>query len=307
MDVTDVWASCVRGNGGVFEENVQRSKSVGFSLEADTIWIKLQGTKQVIGDVVGSYSEFGSYVGGSNVKGLTDEERDAFDGKIGRILSEERGKIDSLRDGVVELGSAREGSLVAHRQMVVQHLYEFVQEITKMTGELQLLRMRQTVSAKKTLYASEQRDAVIEDLVENEQKLPDAFSQEGLRNRKNRFIEEEQDDVDLSDVDDVFLAELQTEQAALKNQLEEEMEGVKQAEKQMHEFSQLLSLFNDKVMEQSESISNIFNDVQKSTNLMDSATDQLFSAKEHGSSFRKYVVIFFVVASGLLLLLDAMD
>mmetsp|Transcript_20326 Transcript_20326/g.39913 ORF Transcript_20326/g.39913 Transcript_20326/m.39913 type:complete len:335 (+) Transcript_20326:70-1074(+) len=287
---------------------------------------KLQSARKTVQGVAEAYSTFVSTQSGGP-RGLTDEERDAFDSKMSALVASERARVDSVREDLVALGPARPGSLLAHRQAVVQHLYELLQEVTKASGELQLLRLRHTSTSRKALFANDGKaqDAKIGQLVKEAQKNDRAKadpSHEGLRRRRMNVTESKtssrvnseynayESDLD-SDEDDVFdegmMHELQTEQTALRARLERELEAVKQAEQQMNEFSQLLSLFNEKIVEQSESVNNIFKDVQTSTNYMDSATDQLHSAKNHNSNFRKYVIIFFAVASILLLILDAMD
>ncbi len=114
-------------------------------------------------------------------------------------------------------------------------------------------------------------------------------------------------DDDEDDLDPETMNQLAQEQSALSAQLHEEMQQAKQAEKQMNEFSELAELFSQKLSEQHNDIISLENDVGTSTEMMHRAGDELISAKEHNKSFRKYVIIFFSVATLTLLIMDKMD
>ncbi|GBG32226.1 Hypothetical Protein FCC1311_084512 [Hondaea fermentalgiana] len=335
---------------------------------------KLVGAQETIAQVAEAYATFTYSTSSASARGLTDRERDAFDARLASVVGDERAKVDALRNAVQAMGAARPDSALAHQQAAVHRLYEILQNITKASGELQLLRLRHTTSSRTALYASaaddgsdahktharEQDEARIARLVKEAQQStsfdPDAdddldikmynAQNRALRHRRRkRVIEEEpQEDqdrrspevnhandvdtarhdsraalgldvADASDHEDVMeqapdqalMQALESEQTALQSRLDSELEAVKKAETQMNEFSQMLSFFNDKIVEQSEFVDNIFKDVQTSTIFMDMSTEQLLSAKSHSSNFRRNVILFFAIASGLLLLLDAMD
>lgn len=274
--------------------------------------------------------------------GLTDEQRDAFDSRIAHMLDAEQQTIAALKD-LAELGpgstTPAAGSLKAHCHSIIESLTEAKQDLTNIVSEMQMLRMRQTISAKEVLFTQSTTgvlDASLEQLLEQD-KLRDlereknAKEEQGLRRRKNASKPLNNDsnhnnkkdswanvpnllddwdggnDSDEDDIDEDTMKQLAQEQSTLSAQLHEEMHQAMQAEKQMEEFSELAELFSQKLAEQHGDIISLENDVGESTEFMNQASDQLISAKEHNKSFRKYVIVFFSIATGMLLLMDAMD
>ncbi len=285
-----------------------------------------------------------AYAGGSAGAdaGLSESERDAFDARVDVQLREEAAAIERVRQaaggGAPAAAASTGSSLLAHKQQVVAILQAAAQELTRLVSELQLLRMRQAMVAKKALFVSAagakdplrggEDAARIERLVELEQQRGSHGG--GLRQRRadgaavkraQRPAMPQDDDESVSGNDDGFgdfdlddeeldpesIKVFEEEQVALKAKLDEELLGVKQLERQMHELSQLVTVFNEKLVEQSDDISHIAEEVRTSTGFMGKATKEIDTAREYGSSYRKYIVVFFAVASALLLVLDRMD
>jgi len=319
LDVTDAFREAVEHSEqvlGKFAERRVPGSSKGFSDAFNEVsrevLKRLQSTQTTVLDLVDAYGSF------DEGKGFSDEKRDAFDAKLAEVVKTERVKVDGLRDAVSRLGLATSGSFLEHKHVVVEVLYQRLQILTKLIGGLQLLRMRHTLAAKKSLYSSSTGGGVdeqlIESLVRNAQEETETVrrrKKEPVNKTSEGYSTNFDDELGSDEEGDSFDAEtvqmLESEQVALRARLQREVEEVKQAERQMGEFSELLTVFNDKVAEQSESVSNIFAEVEKSTDYMRKATDQLHQAKQHNSSFRFYVLIFFAIASGLLLLYDRMD
>jgi hypothetical protein len=282
-----------------------------------------------------------AYAGGSAGAGagLSESERDAFDARVDVVLRDEAGAIERARQaaggGAAASVASVGGSLLAHKQQVVAILQAAAQEMTRLVSEMLQLRMRQAMVAKKALFVaavgaedpSRNSDdaARIERLVELEQQRGGRGG--GLRQRKaagaaakrapQPAMPQDDDgddddgfggfDLDDDELDPESIQVFEEEQVALKAKLDEELLGVKQIERQMHELSQLVTLFNDKLIEQSDDISHIAQEVRTSTGFMGKATKEIDTAREYGSSYRKYIVAFFAVATALLLVLDRMD
>lgn len=280
-----------------------------------------------------------AYAGGSAGAGtgLSESERDAFDARVDVLLRDEAAAIERVRHaaggGAAASVALVGGSLLAHKQQVVAILQAAAQELTRLVSEMLQLRMRQAMVAKKALFVaavgaedpSRGNDdaARIERLVELEQQRGGRGG--GLRQRKaadaaakrapQPAMPQDDDgddgsggfDLDDDELDPESIKVFEEEQVALKAKLDEELLGVKQLERQMHELSQLVTLFNDKLIEQSDDISHIAEEVRTSTGFMGKATKEIDTAREYGSSYRKYIVAFFAVATALLLVLDRMD
>lgn len=83
-----------------------------------------------------------------------------------------------------------------------------------------------------------------------------------------------------------------------------EVERVAQITRQFEEMSALDAFFATKVNEQKELCGGILENVEESVNLVDNAGSQLRTAKDRKSSYRWYIMMFYCIASILLLILD---
>jgi len=283
-DVSSEFNKAVAAVGGVVVNPVFSLNETSFTFLASGIAVVLDKTLESVFNLASSYSH-----------SLSERERDAFDMKLRQVLKVERDKIQALSASRKMMSNDE----AKHRGVVIHCLGDKANRVTKVAGELQLLRTRQVIAAKPALLSSNNMD--VEKLVEAS-KMQDSY---GMRNRHN--IKSVVSDDDSDEYDEEFENKLKSEQIALKSRLDEELEGAKQAEKQMHELSHLMSIFNDKIMEQTELVSNMYSDVKDGTRHMDSAKGQLEQAREYNSSFRYYVVLFFVIATLLLLIYDRMD
>lgn len=86
-----------------------------------------------------------------------------------------------------------------------------------------------------------------------------------------------------------------------KTRAEKEYEMV---EARMKEISSLMKTFTEKILEQQETVTQVYEDTTKSRTSVQSGNAELHSAITHGKSFRKFVFLLLILGSLLLLAFD---
>ncbi len=296
-------------SGGVGVKGGGIDGSVTFNARSLNVVESLQSTKRTILGVVEAYSklEFGE----NEDEGLSENDKDAFEQKIDAILKEQQENIDSLKKEI----PPKKSDANLHMATVIQYIYDMLQDCKKTSGELTMLRMRQMMASKKTLYVEEYTgiNKQVDDWVAEAKVLEEKTY--GIRNRKdkkNGAWSELDDEIDLMGedigaLDEETVQTLTQEQRDLESKLDEEIEKVKEAEKTMNEISEMFAFFNQELVDQTRTIANIYDHVESSVDYVDKSTEQLEQVRGYNKSFRRNVIIFFSVATLLLLLLDAMD
>ena len=235
-------------------------------------------------------------------------------------------KIDKLGLQISVIDSFSPSSaLFTHRQITLQCLAEFKRKANTVLNELQMIRVRQTLASKPALYHRNSNgsfDNEIENLVAEDMRV-EAKNETNMKdikdikwtNAKNSTIKQTigfhmTHDIDSDSDDDSsegLMQKLVQEQSLLSTHLQQEMKEARTAEKQMHEFSELMEILSQKLSEQHDSILDLETDIDTSTKSLRNAEEHLVKAKSHNKSFRVYIIAFFAVIILSLLIMDRMD
>ncbi|KAH6574154.1 hypothetical protein BASA81_013633 [Batrachochytrium salamandrivorans] len=110
------------------------------------------------------------------------------------------------------------------------------------------------------------------------------------------------DDLDLTPQ---LQAALESENAAMIHELEGTLDQVRNATQSLNEIAQLQSTLAHHLQAQSETIDTIYDDAWKASETISKGNENLQSAKKYFGGPRYWVLYFMLIASALLLLLDA--
>eukprot|EP00928_Gymnodinium_smaydae_P081819 TRINITY_DN6526_c0_g3_i1.p1 TRINITY_DN6526_c0_g3~~TRINITY_DN6526_c0_g3_i1.p1 ORF type:complete len:305 (-),score=71.65 TRINITY_DN6526_c0_g3_i1:203-1027(-) len=102
-------------------------------------------------------------------------------------------------------------------------------------------------------------------------------------------------------------AELQAEEQQLLTAFESDLDKIHETQAKIEEVANLVGLFANKVHEQEEQVEQISADIQESTDHVENATKHLNRAVSNQSSYRFYVVCWFIGSACFLLVLDFID
>ncbi|KAF8821235.1 hypothetical protein IE077_002277 [Cardiosporidium cionae] len=184
-------------------------------------------------------------------------------------------------------------SLVGHRHGVVSSLYGVLQRFTVLqkereTAELQRLHMRKHCFSSSTplppLYPSR-----ISNGLPPEEELSEANEATSLPTLRNKTSKP---------------TTLEAESALLLPLYEKDSDRLWETQKKIHEIASLMDTFSLKVSEQSEMCEQISVIAETSVGDISQAKQQLSKALEKTSNYHFYLILFFSVASCILLFLD---
>jgi len=185
--------------------------------------------------------------------------------------------------------NAVKGSFEQFKQAVIQSLSENHAEISKDWGDLQLLRMKRVLASRPNLYEKSEKS-----LSEFGEELQNDYA---LAEEQDKQYDEE------FEVDDDFRAELELENVTLSKHLAEQLTGAMQAERQLAELSQLLSVFNDKLTTQRDMVEKIAEESKRGNENVSKGNIELRKTDERATNDMQ-VFLAFVIASVLLLIYD---
>ena len=104
----------------------------------------------LIADNYEAYTNFGIY---PDVANLSESERDQLDEEVAQQLNQLKSKLDVLHLGSSKHGPPVEGSYALFKQTVIAAVVESFQQVNKLSGQLQIVRMRRTLAGRPALCA----------------------------------------------------------------------------------------------------------------------------------------------------------
>lgn len=268
----------------------RKRRKDSFSEAAKEVKAVLRKCRALLLDNVQAYSTFQG--------GMTDRERDEIDDKVGKYLSWVGKQLENLRAAIsdADLALAREGSFVAYKHSCIGMMMDETQELSKVSGDLQLLRMKRAVMSRPSL-AVRDGDTGFDSTSVRKRKKPNNSDTPAL-------VEEHGEDDEFDDLGEELRKELELENLALQSKLEEELSGVIKAEQQLSQISELLNVFNEKLVEQRDYVEFISEQTKKSVQVMDQGNEQLRKTDQRYKNDLRVFYIF-LFASLLLLWLDS--
>lgn len=159
--------------------------------------------------------------------------------------------------------------------------------LSQQFGEIQIKHVKQIVSANATL------------------SKVGALSTSNKQSLKRYDYDDDQvtDEEDNLDLDDNLRQELEVENNVLKTELDSYLSATKKAEQQLHQISELLSLFNTKIVEQREVIQQLNQDADKSNEQLEKGNEELRKTDERATNDIQ-VFLAYLIAAILLLIYD---
>jgi len=100
---------------------------------------------------------------------------------------------------------------------------------------------------------------------------------------------------------------IELENKLLEDQLLSEFEEIRGIEKNAHQVSQLLATFSENVMQQSETIGNLYDEAQQNVDIVSQVPDELHQATERSAGFRRVMLLLLLGLGCVLLALDWMS
>ncbi|CEM28306.1 unnamed protein product [Vitrella brassicaformis CCMP3155] len=187
-------------------------------------------------------------------------------------------------------------SLSAHRHGVVSCLYDYLQTLAQRLQQLEVNRMQQQLEVKRYFSGPGYRGGPVR--VKNNAHMPversDALSYAPAAWGESTSLA----------VDEATQQQLSAQTQQLLNMYNTDLDALRDAQSKVSEISQLMGFFATKVAEQNELCEQIASMAGESVELMGKAGRHLSKAIQRSNSYRFYCVMFFIVASVILLVLD---
>jgi len=233
------------------------SPKVQFNVMVASIQSRLRKAASLHRDIAASYADFSAL-------GMTDDERDRVDDALVEALEQCEDNIKALSDVADAPGDAGK-----HRLNVSLLLFDALKDAQQRVNAMRVLRQGHAMSAKPKLCP------VVADAPEP-------------------HIVPEEPPAELSALSPEELLELEQENKQLESALITEFEEIRHIERASHQVSNLLSLFSEKLMEQHDTISGLYDDAQKTVDVVNQVPEELQRATEHSAGYRRSMLTLFV-------------
>lgn len=138
-------------------EHSTTRKPSKFRSEADGIYSEIHSVRQLLESNYDAYTNFGIY---PDVANLDDSQRDALDDQVSDRLDGLKSKLDRLHGKVASNGGMEEGSYAQFQQAVIALMAESFQQVNRLSGQMQMVRMRRTLAARPALCAVENQAGI---------------------------------------------------------------------------------------------------------------------------------------------------
>jgi len=240
------------------------SPEAQFNVMVASIQSRMRKAASLHRDLAASYADFSAL-------GMTEDERDGVDDALVEALEECEDRIKALSD-VAEAP----GDVGKHRLNVSLLLFDALKDAQQRVNALRVVRQGHALSAKPKLCP------VVADAPEPH-VVPD------------------EPPAELSALSPEELLELEQENKQLESALVNEFEEIRQIERASHQVSNLLSLFSERLMEQHETIGGLYDDAQKTVDVVNQVPEELQRATEHSAGYRRSMLALFI-GMGLFLL-----
>lgn len=231
----------------------------------------------------------------SQASGMDEAARDEIDREASLYLKSCGERIAAL-DGVLNTLTAERavgGQLLEHYRGIARYLYEQLQEIASLLGDMQAVRMARA------------RERFADAAAGVKEPAADPLSA-SIHSATTDRTADERGFVDESelDLDEEERQLLEDEGQVL---LEEYEEQVRNAERKVMEIAQLHEMFSNKVLQQAEEIEHLHATYIESTENVKLGNRELIQATRRGVDSRVMILLFLVVLSFGLLFLDWYD
>ena len=206
--------------------------------------------------------------------------------------------IDALKKRMSNILSK---SQLAHQHIIIIILYNSLKNINQHINKIKSKR----IEYEKELDNIKHNTLNDNDLKSLAQEMQDEYDEDN--------DDEKEDDIDYVNDNQVdHQADHTTnpndtyeqENVQLFKKLAQDQQALYKAEKSIMEISEVMNLFNTKLVEQEELIQSIYDNSVNSVSYVQHGNTQLKKALEHGASYRVGLLFFFIVASLSLLFLD---
>ena len=223
---------------------------------------------------------------------INRNKREDFEDAINELLAQAFDEITSLQESITSDTSSKQS--VIFLVNLVDYFVEEHQRVSQELSQIQIQHTKQVVFSKTNLS-----------------KLPSTAINTDINTIQVHFdsknkISYETDDTDeeFDDKLDVDLRmELELENSVLKSQLDSYLSATQQAEQQIQQISELLSLFNSKLVEQREVITQITEEASTSNLNIERGNEQLKKTDDRATNDIQ-LFLAYIFAAILLLIYD---
>ncbi|EJT45712.1 hypothetical protein A1Q2_00918 [Trichosporon asahii var. asahii CBS 8904] len=256
-----------------------------------------------------------------NTKYLSDRERDEIDVRAKMILRRCRERVGQLEQGekarqervipqnklykfLPSLAPTEDDSgtvlLTAHRASVLWTLNSLLARLTTTTSDLQEERAKRRAERQKTLGGSAEREAL---LMEKGQPLGMGQHFPNIASMGTGIIPENEPRIE-EQLSQAQLQEFESENSALLEHMQSQLDSVLSAEKSLVEISQMQAELVRHLTQQTEMVDLLYDQAVASVGQMGDANRELRKARENSGQSRLMLLVFLLGMSFALLFLN---
>lgn len=288
----DVARQCFRDDGGQGQLKTapptpSLEPTTAFGRAAQAVMNTISNMHDFLASQEKDYLSINQHIS-TTVSSMTDEQRDQLETESTQFTSVCANKIQTLEEAITkaeeEEGGAEKTDSIAHSRTVIICLYDSLKHVTMFMQHLKAIR---------TDRLKQQAQRV----------KPEKFAVDSTLPQIDLYSDSD-DGSGEDDLDPMEVQEMEQENRHLMEQLNDNLDQVRQAEQKMVEIAGMLSLFSTKVLEQEAQISTIYDTAVDSTARIRSGNEQLRKALDRGVNSRVMILFVLLLASFSLLFLD---